>query len=104
MIVENICNVNDFVRVCVVCGVGGIGKTTLAQLVYKDERVDKLFDLKVWLHVSNDFSIVKVICFICYIWKWNCCNNGFKRDYRGGYFFWFWMGLRMRSTRRSGMD
>lgn len=61
MIVENICNDNDFVRVCVVCGIGGIGKTTLAQLVYRDERVDKLFDLKVWLRMSNDFSNVRMI-------------------------------------------
>ncbi|KAK9071390.1 hypothetical protein SSX86_009959 [Deinandra increscens subsp. villosa] len=68
MILEKICktpdhhdDIHDFVNVYAICGVGGLGKTTLAQLIYKDLRVDKFFDLKIWLHISNHFSIVRLL-------------------------------------------
>ena len=38
----------------------GFGKTTLAQLVYIEERVKKQFDIKVWVTISDAFDIVSI--------------------------------------------
>ncbi|KAF5445246.1 hypothetical protein F2P56_034312 [Juglans regia] len=39
---------------------GGIRKTTLAQLVYHHKKVDSFFDLKAWACVYEDFDVVAV--------------------------------------------
>ncbi|XP_059463050.1 putative disease resistance protein RGA3 isoform X2 [Corylus avellana] len=49
------------VNVISVVGLGGLGKTTVAKWVYNDERVVGLFQLRMWVCVSEDFSLERLI-------------------------------------------
>ncbi|XP_078153700.1 putative disease resistance RPP13-like protein 1 [Carex rostrata] len=40
-----------------IIGKGGLGKTTIAQLVYKDERVTRYFDLNGWVGDTEEFDV-----------------------------------------------
>ena len=39
---------------------GGVGKTTLAQLVYNKELVTERFDVRAWVCVSQEFDVLRI--------------------------------------------
>ncbi|MFS7909241.1 putative virus X resistance protein-like, coiled-coil [Helianthus anomalus] len=67
MVIGDICNKdigkheNGEVRVYGIWGMGGLGKTTLAQLVYNHEMVNQYFGLKCWVYVSENFQVKEIM-------------------------------------------
>jgi len=50
---------NDEIVIVPIYGLAGMGKSTLAQLVYNDAQF-KMYDHRIWVYVSHDFNLNKI--------------------------------------------
>ncbi|KAK4566297.1 hypothetical protein RGQ29_002514 [Quercus rubra] len=49
------------ITVLPIVGMGGLGKTTFAKLVFDHEAVKKIFDVRAWVHVSKSFNVEGIL-------------------------------------------
>ncbi|GJN28427.1 hypothetical protein PR202_gb16549 [Eleusine coracana subsp. coracana] len=63
-IISKLVETNDQngIKVVSIIGLGGSGKTTLAKLIFNDDKIiAKHFEVRLWVHVSQEFDVEKLV-------------------------------------------
>ena len=108
----NVSDDQDNLAIYAVWGMGGLGKTTLAQLVYNDARVKSYFELRIWVCVSDDFHIKRLVKAIiesvdgsaCSLSELDPLQKQLQKKLRGRKFLLVWLYWTMSGmrTKRNG--
>lgn len=59
-LLDNNNSLENEIPVIAIVGIGGIGKTTLAQFVYNDPDVTQHFEARAWAHVTEECDVFKL--------------------------------------------
>ncbi|KAJ9158798.1 hypothetical protein P3X46_024344 [Hevea brasiliensis] len=54
-------NNEENVSVLSIVGIGGLGKTTIAQLIFNDEQIKNYFELTKWARISDPFDVKMIV-------------------------------------------
>ncbi|KAF3326984.1 putative disease resistance protein RGA1 [Carex littledalei] len=77
MVLDTTCE--EDISVIPIVGIGGLGKTTLAQLVFHDKRAnDEIFDPRIWVSVSQNFNLQTIVAPILAATKEQCDLNNLE--------------------------
>ncbi|XP_075645990.1 putative disease resistance protein RGA3 isoform X1 [Castanea sativa] len=61
MLLSNEFDKEGDVSVIPIIGMGGLGKTTLAQLIFNDDRVKEHFEARMWVCVTVQFDLTRIL-------------------------------------------
>ena len=61
LLIQSSPNEEENVSILPLVEIGGLGKTTLTKLAYNDERVVRNFEKRMWICVSDEFDVARLI-------------------------------------------